>query len=84
MTDAPTILEINLALQQRIGTPTPLFAAQHYYAAQRTACGCDVEYPSGAFDAMADFITEVTGISAETLRLVIRAEYERLLELAKR
>jgi hypothetical protein len=81
MSASLTLLDINLALQQQIGTPSPLFAAQRYYEALRDACGCDSEYPSGGFAALVYFIAEVTGLDERQIRLAVYAEYERIAAL---
>ena len=66
-----TVLDVNLALQQRIGTAEPLFAAQRHYAEWRDSIGCDGEYPRGAYDALVAVIASLTPFIAADINTAI-------------
>lgn len=72
-----TILEVNAELNARIGTAEPLFRAQHYYEHRNDACGCDSEYPAGAFDATIEAIHDITGIPQRAVLWAIHDAWEQ-------
>jgi len=84
MTPEITILDVNLALTERIGTAAPLFRAQAAYAHLCAACGCDSEYPSGAYHATVESIHDITGIPVRLLEHTIRTAYRQHLPATSR
>ena len=66
-----TVLDVTLALIQRIGTAEPLHAAQRHYAEWRDSIGCDGEYPRGAYDALIAVIARITPFIAADVNCAI-------------
>lgn len=84
MTPEITVLDLNLTLTERIGTAAPLFRAQAAYAHLCDACGCDTQYPAGAYYATVESIYNITGIPVSLIHETIRSAYRQHLPAESR